>query len=262
MKWEGLYFFDMALPFGLRSAPFLFDQFSSALEWIIQHKLNIPQVIHILDDFFLAAPPPRANCMTAMCKVLHLFTDLDIPVAPGKTFPASTSLEFMDILLDSQSMEARLPLDKLTRLRTSLHQWSLKKSATLLDLQSLTGTLQFACRVIIPGRPFLQRIIHVTKDLKYPHWHIRLNSGFHKDIAVWQTFLDHWNGVSLFLEVPISKFPDLQLYTDASGSLGYGGFLDGQWFQGSWLPNHTLSKERGISIEWQELFPIYLACIL
>ena len=141
MKWEGLYFFNMVLPFGLRSAPFLFHQFSSALGWIIQHKLNILQVIHILDDFFLAAPPPHANCMTALCKALHLFTDLDIPVAPYKTFPASTSLEFMDILLDSQSMETRLPLDKLSRLRTSLHQWSLINSATLLDLQSLKGTL-------------------------------------------------------------------------------------------------------------------------
>ena len=209
MKWEGLYFFVMVLPFGLRSAPFLFDQFSLALEWIIQHKLNIPQVIHILDNFFLAASPPCANCMTALCKVLHLFTDLDIPVAPNKTFPASTSLEFMGILLDSQSTEARLPLDKLTHLRTSFCQWSLKKSATLLDLQSLIDTLQFACRVIIPGRPFLQHIIHSTKGLKYPHWHIRLNSGFHKDIPMWQTFLDHWNGVSLFLEVPIPRSPTL-----------------------------------------------------
>ena len=38
MKWEGLYFFEMTLPFSLRSAPFLFDEFSSALEWIIQNK--------------------------------------------------------------------------------------------------------------------------------------------------------------------------------------------------------------------------------
>ena len=54
MKWEGLYFFDMVLPFGLRSTHLIFYQFSSAIEWIIQHKLNIPRVIHILDDFFLA----------------------------------------------------------------------------------------------------------------------------------------------------------------------------------------------------------------
>ena len=159
MKWEGLYFFDMVLPFGLRSAPFIFDQFSSAIEWIIQHKLNIPRVIHILDDFFLATPPPRTNCMTALCRVLHLFSVLNIPVPPGKTFPAFTSLEFMGILLDSKAMEARLPQDKLARLKTALNNWSHKKSATLVELQSLIGTLQFACKVIAPGRPFLQRII-------------------------------------------------------------------------------------------------------
>lgn len=141
MKWEGLYFFDMVLPFGLRSAPFLFDQFSSAIEWIIQNKLNIPKVIHILDDFFLVAPPPRANCMTALCKVLHLFTDLNIPIAPGKTFPASTSLEFMGILLDSNAMEAHLRQEKLSPITAALHQWSHKKSAILLELQSLIGTL-------------------------------------------------------------------------------------------------------------------------
>ena len=61
MKWEGLYFFDTVLPFGLRSAPFLFDEFSSAVEWIIQTKLYIPNVIHILDDFFFATPLPSQN---------------------------------------------------------------------------------------------------------------------------------------------------------------------------------------------------------
>ena len=262
MKWQGLYFFDMVLPFGLRSAPFLFDQFSSALEWIIQKKLHIPKVIHILDDFFIAAAPPRTHCATALCNVLHLFTELDIPIAPGKTFPPSTSLEFMGILLDSSTMEARLPQDKLARTKQALHQWSLKKSTTLRELQSLIGTLQFACRVIAPGRPFLQRTIHLTRGTQLPHWHIKLNAGFRKDIKMWVDFLEHWNGVSIFLDSKVSNPHDLQLFTDASGSLGYGGFLDGLWFQGHWLPEHTLNKKQGISIEWQELFPIYLACVL
>ena len=67
MEWEGLYFFDIVLPLGLRSAPFLFDEFSSALEWIIRTKVNIPKVNHILDDFFFATFPPRSKCMTALC---------------------------------------------------------------------------------------------------------------------------------------------------------------------------------------------------
>ena len=256
MKWEGLYFFDMVLPFGLRSAPFLFDEFSFANEWIIQTKLNIPKVIHILDDFFFATSPPISKFMPALCQTLN------IPIAPRKTFPACTCPEFMGIRLDSNKMEARLPVDKLTRIQEALGQWTTRKSATLQELQSLIGTLQFACKVIAPGRPFLQRIIHLTKGIKFPHWHIRLNSGFRKDISMWQHFLQNWNGVSLFLDTQATSPPELQLYTDASGSLGYGGFLAGEWFQGHWLPHHTLSQKRGISIEWQELFPIYLACIL
>ena len=40
MKLNGLYFFDTVLPFGLRSAPYLFDQFSCMIEWIIKNKLQ------------------------------------------------------------------------------------------------------------------------------------------------------------------------------------------------------------------------------
>ena len=54
--------------------------------------------------------------------------------------------------------------------------------------------------------------------------------------------------------------PDLELYTDAAGSIGFGGYLQGKWFQGHWPPHMHLNRERGISIEWQELFPIVVAC--
>ena len=77
---------------------------------------------------------------------------------------------------------------------------------------------------------------------------------------MWQDFLQNWNGVSLFLDSEATSPAALQLYTDASGS--FGGFLPGQWFQGYWIPHHNLSKKGGSSIEWQELFSIYLACIL
>ena len=262
MKWNGLYFFDTVLPFGLRSAPYLFDQFSCMIEWIIKNKLGIPNVIHILDDFFFVTRPPRSDCLTALCKILCLFSELNIPVAPGKTFAPTTSLEFMGILLDSTRMEARLPLDKLIRAKQALQQWLHRKSATLKELQSLIGTLQFACRVVAPGRAFLQRIISLTKGITNSRWHIKLNGEFRKDISMWLNFLNHWNGVSLFLGGDVLSSPDLQLFTDASGSYGYGGYLNGEWFQATWLPQHLLNPTMGISIDWQELFAIYIACYL
>ena len=79
---------------------------------------------------------------------------------------------------------------------------------------------------------------------------------------MWLNFLNHWNGVSLFLGGDVLSSPDLQLFTDASGSHGYGGYLNGEWSQATWLPQHLLNPTIGISIDWQELFAIYIACYL
>ena len=51
------------------------------------NKLNIPNIIHILDESLFATSPPQSKCITAVCQILHLFTDLNIPIAPGKTMP-------------------------------------------------------------------------------------------------------------------------------------------------------------------------------
>ena len=73
----------------------------------------------------------------------------------------------MGILLDSTRMEARLPFDKLIRAKQALQHWLHRKSATLLELESLIGTLQFACRVVAPGTliewGIPQRHFHVIK---------------------------------------------------------------------------------------------------
>ena len=40
----------------------------------------------------------------------------------------------------------------------------------------------------------------------------------------------------------------MELYTDASGTIGYGGYFNWKWFQGRWLPHMQLSRVTGISI--------------
>ena len=44
---------------------------------------------------------------------------------------------------------------------------------------------------------------------------------------------------------------DLNLFTDASGTLGFGAYFKGAWIMGTW------SKEQlSRSIQWKELFAI------
>ena len=59
MFWENQYFVDLFLPFGLRSAPFKFNNISIAIAWILSHKCLISYVDFILDDFFIMEPKAK-----------------------------------------------------------------------------------------------------------------------------------------------------------------------------------------------------------
>ena len=65
-----------------------------------------------------------------------------------------------------------------------------------------------------------------------------------------------------FLNSSATPSPDMELFTDAASTIGFGGYFNGKWFQGRWPPHLALSKDKGISIEWQELFPIVVACAI
>lgn len=261
IHWRSQYYIDLYLPFGLRSAPFLFNQLSEGLEWILKHNYGLNNVIHILDDFFIAEPS-RVQCLSSFTTLLRLFMSVQAPVVASKTLGPSQVLEFMGIELDSTLMEARLPEDKLLRARELLNSFYSRRSVRLIELQSLIGTLQFACKAVVPGRTFLQRIIDLTRGVHNRFHHIRLNKEFFKDLTMWKAFLAGWNGRSFFLDSTVTPSPDMNLYTDASGTIGFGGYFNGKWFQGKWPPHMQLNKDRGISIEWQELFPIVVACAI
>ena len=47
---------------------------------------------------------------------------------------------------------------------------------------------------------------------------------------------------------------DLQLYTDASGTLGFGAYFKGSWFFGTWS-----EMQLKHSIQWKEMFAIVAA---
>ncbi len=158
MCWEGKYYYDKVLPFGLRSrsAPSIFNRLSDALEWILLHKCNISFVCHILDDFLLIEPPAgtlplNRVCQQSLTKMVSTFENIRIPIAPGKTQGPSQVLEFLGILLDTINMKASLPPEKIERLHAIFEQFQHRRSCTLKELQYLIGTLNFACKVVPPS---------------------------------------------------------------------------------------------------------------
>ena len=42
---------------------------------------------------------------------------------------------------------------------------------------------------------------------------------------MWHLFLEHWNGINLFLPPYTETSPDIYLYTDVARGIGYGEIL-------------------------------------
>ena len=178
----------------LRSAPYLFNLLSDVIEWILLNHCFVSFVCHILDDFLIiepasSSPPLNLLCQQSLNSMLLTFRNLGIPIAANKTEGPSTTLEFMGIILDTLRMEARLPVDKVEQIQASLALFQTKRTCTLAELQSLIGTLNFACKVIPPGRPFLQCMIELNRKVNKPHHHIKLSKGFFKDLTMWQQLI-------------------------------------------------------------------------
>jgi len=259
--WDKKYYYDTCLCFGLRSAPKIFDDFSSMLEWIATRRSGVSHLIHILDDFFTAGMANTAECHDNIVSLIKLFVDIGVPLVADKTIGPTTQIQFMGILIDSEAQMCQLPADKLDRLKAELISWQLKKKASLKELQSLLGSLSFACRVIRPGRTFLRSIIELTKKLKRPYHRIKLTRGLKADLSIWSSFLDNWNGVSYFpCEGQLDS--ELHLYTDASGNIGCAGSLKSAWFSFPWPKNFVLSDRRtNDSIALRELIPVVISCL-
>ncbi len=91
---------------------------------------------------------------------------------------ASNKVNLLGIELDTAELVARLPWEKVVRLRRAIEEWRWKKVCTKRELLSLIGQLQHACCVVRVGRTFLRRMIELSSIMKELYHRVRLNEGF------------------------------------------------------------------------------------
>ena len=256
MHWKEGFYFDTCLPFGLRSAPFLFNEVATAIEWILQNNYDLSALIHYLDDYFLAGPPSSPQCGQHLRCFLHVAALLGALVAMEKVAGPTTTLPFLGLILDSIRQEIRLPPEKLQEILHLLDLWATHKNTTKRELLSLIGKVSFAARAVPAGRLFLRRLIMLSTTVTQLHHHIRLTADARADIEWWQTFLPTWNGTAKFIDPATIAAADMDLFTDAAGHLGCGAYFKGSWFHYTWD-----ARQASYSIQWKELFVIVAAAL-
>ena len=186
--------------FGLRSAPFLFNQLVNAIYWSLQHNYRVHHLLHYLDDFFTAGPPDSAECSNNLQSMLSLCANINTPVKTSKIEGPSTRLTFLGIVIDTDSMTAGISPERKKDLLSSIQFLRQKNKCTKHQLLSLVGKFSFACKVVPAGRIFLRCLINLSCTVSRMHHHLRLCSDAHLDLDWWLSFLPTWNGTSHILE--------------------------------------------------------------
>ena len=265
IKWRQQYYFYTRLAFGCRSSPKIFDTLSKAICWIAEHNYGIKYILHLLDDF-ITFENPLLREDGNMKLLYHIFNYLNVPMALHKTHGPDTTMEYLGIILDSINLESRLPKDKLERINQFLQNFLQRKSCTKRELLQLLGHLNFASRVVIPGRSFVSHLIGLSTTVKALHHHVKINEECREDVRMWLYFLSSWNGVSVFYNTHSISSDDLNLFTDASLTIGFGGYFNGLWFSEAWPDDIStyvpLQSDETISIAFCELYPIVVAAKL
>ena len=253
--WEdmGGFFFDKMCAMGASCSCAHFEQLSKAIQWILIHKFNVKFISHIIDDFMLFSPRGSSECYYALQSFLALAESLGIPVNHDKTIEPTTRAELHGILFDTNTMEMSLPPEKICKALELIDEMCSLKKVTIAQIQSIVGYLNFCCKIIPSGRPFLRRLIDMTKGSQPKWFKVRMTRSVRSDLHVWRDFLQEFNGKVLIDQQIWSHSTPLEVFSDAS-KFAYSGIFGREWFYGC-IPTSWMH----LNIAIKEFIPVYLA---
>ena len=176
-------YFESRLPFGLRTSCLNAQRVSQAAVKIFNTKSSSFATPYV-DDCIGCSPSVKAQ------EDYELFWDLTeelgMEKTPEKCESPSSCVVWTGLQYDTLNMEISLPADKKDRIVALLQEWLSKEHSSKSALQSLLGTLNHACSVVIVGRAFTGHIMDLIKADQFP---IFLDDNFKSDVRFWLSFL-------------------------------------------------------------------------
>ncbi len=249
---EGMFYVNKCLAMGARSSCRIFERFSTALQWICEHKFNMMHVSHLIDDFCFVSTS-HEKCLIILSQFKSLCEDLGVPLSEDKTVGPSSVLTFLGVEIDAVRCFARLPKVKLDAYTAQIVDLLDKNSCTLAELRTLIGRLNWAASLIRVGRSFMRNLIGPTKGLRNPNVRITLTESLKQELSMWLSFLSQYNGYSFFKDHCLSLECSVHVYTDAS-PIGAGIVVGNLWSQ-LWYDERWAA----LNIATLELYPILVA---
>jgi hypothetical protein len=223
-SWNGQYYSEACLPFGLSTAPAIFNLFAEAFHWILESWL-LWTVFHYLDDFIRIIPAAQATPKILAQSELdyHALTDLlGIPENTKKD-ASGTIVTALGITLNTNNFQASLSVEKIAKAIKLTATALQKRRMTLLEVQTIGGYLSWCSEVVRLGKVYLHHIWQFLASFPpsaKPSTQLAIPYIVRLDFMWWHTLLPQFNGIYLFQE----DRPKVSLFSDASQK-GLGAFF-------------------------------------
>jgi hypothetical protein len=239
---ENLLFIDTYMPFGCRSSGCIWERYAQAMQWILQHKFNVPPTARWVDDFLFVLDP--VNSASMLVKANEVFNELGVPMDPNKQEGPTTSLVYIGYTLDSVAMTIGTSSKQREKVMPLLDQ-ACSRSISLCDLEKLIGKLEFMSLAVRVGRSYmyytrrtlvlhLQRKESTVSTMPDSMYYIHLTADSKAEMRWWKSALadDVTCSIDLHLPWPISAVP-IEPTSDAS-EWGCGAYCNGQYISVPW----------------------------
>lgn len=174
-----------------------------------------------IDDFGSARTPEKSA--TAFTALGDLFSSLGLQSSPNKDCPATSSVVFLGIYLDTPAMSISVIPERLQELFDCCSSDLSLSSISHYDLQSLLSVVSFVMTCICPACTFMSTLLNTL----CAHWnscHCFLSDDNRSDLHWWCHFLPLHNGIS---HIKMSSWMDdpWVLSMDAC-NCGAGGYFN------------------------------------
>lgn len=139
----------------------------------------------------------------------------------------STRMVFIGVLFDTEALSLFVTKERLTEIKLLVQNWLSFETATLKQLQSLIGKLNFVAHCVKPSRIFISRLLNWLREIQNSDKEEVIPEELKKDLRWWYIFLPRFNSVAM-MDLQEWGDPDSLVASD-SCLTGCGSFSEGKY---------------------------------
>ena len=230
--WRGKLYVDRVLAMGLRTAAICCQRTTDLLRYICT-SVGHYRVTNYLDDM---AGGSVADVVVAEKDFDHCGSVLRLAgteESSDKACSPCTQMVHLGILFNTVTLTMEVTERRVEETLEEVDLWCGKTEASIKEVQSLVGKLQFLCKCVRQGRVFVSRVLNFLRELHGGGSPV-IPETVRRDLTWFRLFLQDYNGVSMIPQMDRAPC-DTLLASDAC-LVGFGAVCGEEFCKGGFPP--------------------------